>query len=374
MKDNILYYPTIDIPNENWLRNAIIYWDEVSSIVPMDIDNQSLIPINPNIQFLKDEGIFRPIRPEKLIYEGGWDVLERFNSEFINSLDDYMDSFNRRMPKYSRIHNRKISRATKIHQDKIRQPENYKVHNNKISMNLLDVLDDRDLINKESRDNEWIEMNSDVALIYMSILAKYLAEIDNERTTVGTDTEIFENINFINAKIENRKISFESSLDNILPTPRANVPFETIVNFKKQRKDELLRFRNEIQDFEKKLSEAEDISEMKDIIITFSRSVELGVNDLEKCFKDARISTYAKSLKSLISVKSPTLLSSLLVYSGKATQIANIPVGLTIAGLSVMGSIELVCSYINSRNENIAQSRDSSFSYLYYGRKKGIFR
>ena len=34
MAQTILYYPTINIQDGSWLRNAILYWDEVSSIVP----------------------------------------------------------------------------------------------------------------------------------------------------------------------------------------------------------------------------------------------------------------------------------------------------------------------------------------------------
>ena len=33
MAQTILYYPTIDIQDGAWLRNAILYWDEVPSIV-----------------------------------------------------------------------------------------------------------------------------------------------------------------------------------------------------------------------------------------------------------------------------------------------------------------------------------------------------
>ena len=36
MAQTILYYPTIDIQDSTWLRNAILYWDEVSSIVPYE--------------------------------------------------------------------------------------------------------------------------------------------------------------------------------------------------------------------------------------------------------------------------------------------------------------------------------------------------
>jgi hypothetical protein len=35
IKRAILYYPTITLPPGGWLRQAILYWDQVGSIVPM---------------------------------------------------------------------------------------------------------------------------------------------------------------------------------------------------------------------------------------------------------------------------------------------------------------------------------------------------
>src|SRR5947199_10558265 len=29
-----LYYPRIEVPNEGWLKTAMLYWDEVKTIVP----------------------------------------------------------------------------------------------------------------------------------------------------------------------------------------------------------------------------------------------------------------------------------------------------------------------------------------------------
>ena len=34
MGQTILYYPKINILDGVWLRNALLYWDEVPSIVP----------------------------------------------------------------------------------------------------------------------------------------------------------------------------------------------------------------------------------------------------------------------------------------------------------------------------------------------------
>jgi hypothetical protein len=64
IKRTILYYPTISVPTGNWLRQAILYWDEVSSIVPKSWDEKLLIAYTQDIQYLKSEGEFRSIDPD----------------------------------------------------------------------------------------------------------------------------------------------------------------------------------------------------------------------------------------------------------------------------------------------------------------------
>jgi hypothetical protein len=66
-KRTILYYPSIRVPMTPWLRQVLLYWDEVSSIVPYEVENNAFFPISYDIQYLRDEGEFRPIHPEMLI-------------------------------------------------------------------------------------------------------------------------------------------------------------------------------------------------------------------------------------------------------------------------------------------------------------------
>ena len=53
MAQTILYYPTIDIQDGAWLRNAILYWDEVSSIVPYE----GYSDFSPEILYLQRLGV-----------------------------------------------------------------------------------------------------------------------------------------------------------------------------------------------------------------------------------------------------------------------------------------------------------------------------
>lgn len=83
MNRTILYYPTIDIPTNSWLRHSLLYWDEVSSIVPKSWDERMLLELSPDIHYLIDEGQFRPIKPEDLIMgRDNWDAFEQFQNEF----------------------------------------------------------------------------------------------------------------------------------------------------------------------------------------------------------------------------------------------------------------------------------------------------
>jgi len=36
--ENALYYPTIDIKDEAWLKSAVLLWDTISTIVPESED------------------------------------------------------------------------------------------------------------------------------------------------------------------------------------------------------------------------------------------------------------------------------------------------------------------------------------------------
>ena len=59
MAKQILYYPTIEIPDVAWLKNALLYWDEVSTIVP-----SRNFQLYGNIAMLSEYGFYKPIFPE----------------------------------------------------------------------------------------------------------------------------------------------------------------------------------------------------------------------------------------------------------------------------------------------------------------------
>lgn len=54
-----LYYPTIDINDETWLKSAYLIWDGIRTIVPQSLDGRAYH--NHTSQFLEEEGYLQPI-------------------------------------------------------------------------------------------------------------------------------------------------------------------------------------------------------------------------------------------------------------------------------------------------------------------------
>src|SRR5215470_15555407 len=70
----ILYYPTIAIPTAgSWIRSALLYWDNIASIVPRSYDDMqdenAVARYEPEIQMLYEEGVFSPVNPDLLVRE-----------------------------------------------------------------------------------------------------------------------------------------------------------------------------------------------------------------------------------------------------------------------------------------------------------------
>lgn len=60
MAQTILYYPTINIQDGAWLRNAILYWDEVPSIVPYE----GYPDFSREILRLQELRVYTPVYPQ----------------------------------------------------------------------------------------------------------------------------------------------------------------------------------------------------------------------------------------------------------------------------------------------------------------------
>ncbi|EKT4510815.1 hypothetical protein AAIP42_002668 [Flavobacterium psychrophilum] len=373
MNRTILYYPTIDIPTNNWLRHSLLYWDEVSSIVPTSWGGNSFLNLSAEIQYLMDEGQFRPIKPEDLITKSdNWEHFENFQKEFrdIVSYNQFRIFINRRQSNTKqRIHSNKVENNYRIHSNKIES--NYRVHSNKTSDSIYSFLKELNLADRDG-ENEWINFEQNTALLYMSLLAKYLADIDSNQTTIGTDYINYEKFNFKRVSENDGFPVVSFNLNNVLPTPKPNVSFEKIIQFKKKRSDNLNHFKKNLSEFQSKIAKSKSQAEIKDNAMNFQETLLNGVNDLTAVLKDQRIDFGLKTLKSMINLKSPTMITAIGTAVASKSNLIDIPLNLGIIGIASMGALELTTNFIDNRNKQTAKLRESPFSYIYYANKYGI--
>ncbi|WP_432405731.1 hypothetical protein [Wukongibacter sp. M2B1] len=59
MKTKALYYPSIDIDNDRWLKSTLLYWDEINTIVPYSLKK---FYYNETAMKLADLGVLRPYK------------------------------------------------------------------------------------------------------------------------------------------------------------------------------------------------------------------------------------------------------------------------------------------------------------------------
>src|ERR1041385_2322377 len=68
MTNNVLYYPFIRVPNNDWFTRVLLYWDSVGSIVPYEfVRNPNLL--GPHMQGLLTEELVRQVIPGFYIQE-----------------------------------------------------------------------------------------------------------------------------------------------------------------------------------------------------------------------------------------------------------------------------------------------------------------
>ena len=285
----ILYYPTIIIP-EQWLKTVVLYWDKVSSIVPRSFDFNNppeFVSYNSQnhieaMKLLEEYGIYEPTYPElpndvKELFEREFFEIFKYNINIDNVWDNKHHSFTDAnmvfcliiLPQNSKGHSKKwlISK-----------------HKFLLSCKIYKTLKEYNLIREYSEDG-WLETKKDIALTYMSLLAKYHSDYDKDYTIPGTNSKYWEGMiyRYDSPIISNKNTpALDIVFNNILPTPKENVPIEKIIKFREKKKDELLEFRKLIDKIKNELSNIENPTEIKEISVKYREKIEKEVLKLKK--------------------------------------------------------------------------------------------
>lgn len=341
MSQTILYYPNINIKNDQWLRNALLYWDNISSIVPY----RNFEYLSSDLSYLRDEEIYEPIYPQNLFKsEYNYD----FERTFIKRLELYGDS--------------KSSKRARIHKDKVQSPELLElIYKAKIPPGLEKIIDNNNYINDYNADG-WMEIDEKIAQIYMRTLAEYSIKTSDKEMVLGTDNKTKrKEIYPYSRNLRTASQCCEINIVDCLPQPSLDTSLEDIIRFKEQRKDELIAFQSKISELESNIYKSSSIEEIKHHENHFVNSWECYRNDYYKVLIEAGIIFTFTNICTLVALP---FFEHQLTKHGMDSLITPIKNG--------VGIIDVALNSLNFQNALNPHNIDRGFSYIIKANNYGM--
>ncbi len=167
-----LYYPHINLTNKNWIKHALLYYDNISRIVPSTVDPQDseeIIKIKYETGFIDDHS------PDH------WEISNTF-SQFLRDLERIIETdtfFNDRYF-HDMHHHRKryldyYEHRAGFYRDLVKTSGTY-LHIEKLDQRLKERLFDIGLaISGRHEYEDWIKIDNEIGLLYMAFLAKSIS-------------------------------------------------------------------------------------------------------------------------------------------------------------------------------------------------------
>ncbi|MCA3273367.1 MAG: hypothetical protein ING12_15375 [Roseomonas sp.] len=297
MLGSALYYPHIDIADQNWLRTAVLFWDEIKTIAPRAVKSPFQ---TEDTNVLWKEGYLEPLRCD--LHP---DLLDTLGKRVVSlmDLDQFLGGNRHTDPNVAAlIHAEKLGREIRdgfrdahIHPEKL-SPElralvmvaglarmhpdklplhlrlligemSYGwIHPEKISPRLQRELGRRTRIS--DRDGEWLLVDGRFATIYMSALAALLAKetdlaaLTNEDSSLGVNLHgLLEDVKAHTASDKKGAlVSFMMESIKIDPTTK----IDRLLAFRRARQNQLAELSAQFEDLSSKISSCESGRELED--------------------------------------------------------------------------------------------------------------
>ena len=354
-----LYYPWIDIKDEGWLKNTVLYWDHIHTIVPESFDN----PYSTNAALtLVDEGFLSPLSVTSDMIE-----IEDLTGEVLK----YLESSEGAEVLYSD----EIKRYSDIHVEKLpRQIQNLStIHPDKLPYKIREMLRD----GLSQRRNEWLTVDNRFASFYMTLLANRLSyEVGAGLLTDTPGNSRLMSSARLDAKLQTpssrchqdrfsdaRQYSRMPSVlaqgmlaDLILETIRVDpeTPINEIIKFKRRYPDELGKFRTKVAELTAEISNDQPLARLRQQVNDiYINQVQPEIGTLKRALSEQGIRWAADNF---------------LKVSFFSTGAASLP--LAVMGLSVPqallvgAGVSLTASAVLYNCDKSKALRENPFSYL----------
>ncbi|WP_027793154.1 hypothetical protein [Paraburkholderia acidipaludis] len=211
MRSNALYFPYIALPDDTWTAKSLLYWDKLSSIVPMDY-LQRPEQMSDFMRTLLTEGLVEPVIPAHHIHQ-----IRRFDDSFIELVERRLRQRHQHIvaPVSARV-------PTRIHAEKLGEIPRFLVESGLA----------------KQVDWAWYDMETATANQFMSYLAACLGAIPEVDAAPVTDKAIFASGLRSHPKRSvptlHQHKSREVVLRHLLPTPAGPVQVDKLLLFKRR--------------------------------------------------------------------------------------------------------------------------------------------
>ncbi len=288
MKSRVLYFPYIRVPKSSWLTQMLLYWDQVSSIVPFDFIQKPEL-LGPYMQSLVREGLVFQVIPGAQIHR-----LPRFFDAFSGYIGGLGQEIDRRRKNFTR------GDASLIHIEKLGKIEHLLVRERLAARGQY----------------PWFDVERETADDFMSYLAVSLGQLEAIDSTPVTDDRGYLS-RFSRAGVPNADVTTQLELlrvqvlDQVLPVPSHSVEPSRIRAFKERFQSELGDFRRRV---ERELIEAASISHptlRERRLEIFFEEAEAGVQQIQEAMRGAGWKTGRTSLSVLAAIPGVTPLLGL---------------------------------------------------------------
>ncbi len=321
--DSVLYGPSIEFRNDEWVKSSLLLWDSIYRIVPTTC--------TPNdsraIRLAEDSGLVRQVRLEP-------DDLSAAYSEFL-----------------------KFLKGVPFTPAGLDSDPTERVHREKVDARLYPLLDALAIrIDPEG----WLSLPRGVARGYMLYLAKAVSGRRNLATATDSADEwaimpyFKERANFDERLYDPEAKAFYSFMmfTDILPSGLESVEMEEVIAFAAKRRDEKARLRSVLREFSESVITCESQSHAADLVADYEAQIRQAKSDFAKSmgFFDA------EQGYSLLTVDLPLTLGVFASFGAKD------PYGLlNISGSVCIGAIAAYWKYDRVKER---KRKESYASYL----------
>lgn len=249
MKNKVLYFPYINVPNSIWFTRMLLYWDQVGAIVPYDFIERP-DRLDEHTRSLVQATLVKQVIPGEFL-----DKIPAYTASFVNYLESLGSKLEERRKSFNGF---------------LRRRRTFTIHIEKMD-DLGEVFVGMGLA--KTKEYPWYEVEAETGKEFMAYLAATLGRLENLQYIPITD-ELRHLEDFVfssSADLEpEKKISSVrlQLLEDLFPAPARPLHAQEIEEFKAKHGDKLSAFRFKVE------SELVSIADIDDEALRY-RKIEL---------------------------------------------------------------------------------------------------